>query len=344
MKKNSIELLVALVLFPVIIFASQRHVLVEMLTNSHCPLCPPAHSALSAYSSTSPHAGNIRFIFYHMVFPYSDDPLYNANKTDADARNSYYGSFSSTPVAFFDGSQQANSYNSWAGTLDGLVAVSSPLTIELSGSVDGVMVTISATVTKTDSISAADLVIHFVAVEDVNYQGRNGVSPQLNVMRKMFGSPGGDPISVDVSEPTLVSKTATLDNVTDITKTGVVVFVQSISTKKIFQSEYIPYSSLTTTSVEGITEQTPSSFSLRQNFPNPFNPSTLITYELPKESYVSLTVYDIVGRRTGTLVDRVQSAGTHTARFDAAGLSAGIYFYRLQSNGQSRIKKMVLLQ
>lgn len=94
----------------------------------------------------------------------------------------------------------------------------------------------------------------------------------------------------------------------------------------------------------GVAEQStqPLAFALSQNFPNPFNPSTLIQYQLPGAGPVRLTVYDILGREVATLVDGTQQPGTHEARFDGGGLSSGVYFYRLQAAGFVQQRKMIL--
>ena len=94
----------------------------------------------------------------------------------------------------------------------------------------------------------------------------------------------------------------------------------------------------------GVAEQTaqPLAYALSQNFPNPFNPSTLIGYQLPSAGPVRLTVYDILGREVATLVDGIQQPGPHEARFDAGGLSSGVYLYRLQTAGFVQQKKMIL--
>lgn len=86
----------------------------------------------------------------------------------------------------------------------------------------------------------------------------------------------------------------------------------------------------------------PLAFALSQNFPNPFNPSTLIQYQLAGAGPVRLTVYDILGREVATLVDGVQEQGTHEARFDGGGLSSGVYLYRLQTTGFVQQRKMIL--
>ncbi|WP_428235692.1 BACON domain-containing protein [Gracilimonas sp.] len=88
----------------------------------------------------------------------------------------------------------------------------------------------------------------------------------------------------------------------------------------------------------------PETFSLKQNYPNPFNPNTNITYSLPTQSYVDLTVYNILGRKVHTLVNEQKRAGTFTVNFDASGLSSGVYIYKLQAGSYTKVKKMLLIK
>ncbi len=94
---------------------------------------------------------------------------------------------------------------------------------------------------------------------------------------------------------------------------------------------------------EGDNLQDPS-FELFPNFPNPFNPTTAINYQLSKNSFVSLKVYDILGREIRTLVNGVQRQGMHAVEFDGGGLSSGVYLYRLSAQSSAETKEMVLLK
>lgn len=92
-------------------------------------------------------------------------------------------------------------------------------------------------------------------------------------------------------------------------------------------------------------ENTPQKFSLSQNFPNPFNPTTVISYQLPIVSKTTLKIYDVLGREVATLVNEEQKPGTYQVEFDGRKLSSGVYFYKLQTgSGFNMTKKFVLLK
>ncbi len=88
----------------------------------------------------------------------------------------------------------------------------------------------------------------------------------------------------------------------------------------------------------------PTEFSLAQNFPNPFNPSTEIEFALPVASNIRLTVYNVLGEQTAVIAAGSYPAGTHNVTFDASTLSAGVYFYRLEAGDFTTIRKMMLLK
>jgi len=93
----------------------------------------------------------------------------------------------------------------------------------------------------------------------------------------------------------------------------------------------------------------PDVYSLHQNYPNPFNPSTKITFTLAANANVTLKVFDVLGQEIMTLINQDLTAGAHTYDFDAAGFNSGVYFYRIEANGNdgtnfTNVKKMILLK
>ncbi|MGB2869946.1 MAG: Ig-like domain-containing protein [Bacteroidota bacterium] len=90
--------------------------------------------------------------------------------------------------------------------------------------------------------------------------------------------------------------------------------------------------------------QIPTSFMLHQNFPNPFNPSTIIRFDVAAEAHTKLAVFNTLGQQVAVLLDAVRPPGSYAIDFVATGLPSGIYFYRLESGTQIDIKKMILLR
>jgi hypothetical protein len=102
----------------------------------------------------------------------------------------------------------------------------------------------------------------------------------------------------------------------------------------------------TTTSATAVEERStialPIAYALSQNFPNPFNPSTTIRYQVPVAGHVKLEVYNLLGTKLATLVNKNQDAGSHVIAWDATGMSSGVYFYKIDAGGFTRTMKMVL--
>jgi len=97
-------------------------------------------------------------------------------------------------------------------------------------------------------------------------------------------------------------------------------------------------------SLESIKNIVPETYNLGQNYPNPFNPTTQIKYALKEDGFVTIKVYDLLGKVVATLVNENKSAGYYTINFDASRLSSGIYFYTIRSNDYYDRKKMIVLK
>ena len=88
----------------------------------------------------------------------------------------------------------------------------------------------------------------------------------------------------------------------------------------------------------------PTTYSLLQNYPNPFNPTTTIEYSIPKDEFVKLTVYDVMGRVVKELVNGYKNAGKYNIEFNAATYSSGTYYYKLEAGKYKSIQKMMLVK
>jgi hypothetical protein len=99
-----------------------------------------------------------------------------------------------------------------------------------------------------------------------------------------------------------------------------------------------------TTGVSQIGTEVPERFSLKQNFPNPFNPSTKINYDLPKTGFVTMKIYDVTGKVVANLISQNQNAGRYSIDFIAGDFPSGTYFYKLEAGDFSEVKRMVLVK
>jgi gluconolactonase len=99
-----------------------------------------------------------------------------------------------------------------------------------------------------------------------------------------------------------------------------------------------------TTGVRGHGSLQPRSFNLYANYPNPFNPETTISYQLAANSFVTVKVYDPLGREIAELVNENRAAGAYSVHWDATGFSSGTYFYQLRAEGIDETRKMILLR
>jgi choice-of-anchor B domain-containing protein len=107
---------------------------------------------------------------------------------------------------------------------------------------------------------------------------------------------------------------------------------------------YVLRSSQVLVGENGNNHNIPKDYSLSQNFPNPFNPVTTISYSVPKNVYVTLKIYNILGKEVATVIDRFERAGSHNVSYDAANLPSGAYFYKLTAGDYTQTKKMILVK
>lgn len=98
------------------------------------------------------------------------------------------------------------------------------------------------------------------------------------------------------------------------------------------------------TGISNYGSEIPTEYALKQNFPNPFNPITNIQFDLPQNNFVTLKIYDVMGREVATLVNEFKNAGRYIASFNASNISSGVYFYKVMAGSFVETKRMVLIK
>jgi hypothetical protein len=104
------------------------------------------------------------------------------------------------------------------------------------------------------------------------------------------------------------------------------------------------FAALGITDIEPAAPEPANSFALMQNFPNPFNPSTVIVYSIGKSEHIKIEVVDLIGRTIATLVDEIKHEGIHSIRFNAGTITSGVYFYRLITPQAIFTKQIMILK
>jgi hypothetical protein len=118
----------------------------------------------------------------------------------------------------------------------------------------------------------------------------------------------------------------------------------SINGTQFGNNKTVNYNDGSTIGISNISNVVPEGFSLFQNYPNPFNPSTNLEFGISKLEFVSLKIYDMLGKEISTLVNERLIAGTYKYSFNASGLTSGIYFYTLKAGEFTETKRMLLVK
>lgn len=159
----------------------------------------------------------------------------------------------------------------------------------------------------------------------------------------ILGSNGGIKRSTDNGTTWVTTPTPGVTNLThfDFMHSGNIVFGYAVSSN----GNVIKLAD-TLTILTGVNNnnQVPSGFSLEQNYPNPFNPVTVISYGIPASMNVKLSIYDALGREVDIIVNETKPAGKHEAMWNADNFNSGVYFYKIQAEGFTDTKKLVLIK
>jgi len=118
----------------------------------------------------------------------------------------------------------------------------------------------------------------------------------------------------------------------------------SINGRVLARNGFVTLNGSSVLPVNSHNSETPKQFSLNQNYPNPFNPTTTISFDLPVSSYVTIRIFDALGREVSVLLSGVFPAGKYSQQWNASSMPSGIYFYRIQSGSFTDTKKLLLLR
>lgn len=133
-------------------------------------------------------------------------------------------------------------------------------------------------------------------------------------------------------------------NITEVTPSGNIVFEMSLPLGDLTYRAYKDSWNGNPVAIKQAGENIPLSYKLNQNFPNPFNPGTKITYQVPKSSQVKLSVYDVLGNEVAVLVNQVQQPDVYRVVWNALNFPSGVYFYKLQAGDFTQTRKMTLIK
>jgi hypothetical protein len=172
---------------------------------------------------------------------------------------------------------------------------------------------------------------------------KDGVK-SLDISKVFTGNSGSLSFAAQSSNVTVATVTVS-GSTLKITPVAIGQAVVTIVANDAANNDFFAYSFDVDVNTVGVeTEELPTEFALYQNYPNPFNPTTNIKFDLPKESNVSVKIYNILGEEVVTLVNKVMPAGRHAVEFNASKLTSGMYIYRIEADNFVQVKKMLLMK
>src|SRR4030095_854742 len=351
MKKHLLVViaLIALVGFTSSVYSqAAKRVLMENLTSSTCPPCASNNPQLYAWAQ-SHWAQGLVSISYHMNWPSpGNDPMYAHNPTQNTERRSYYGvnsipygilmgihTYIGSPFPFSNMNTYFDLYNGQA-TPTSLDLVDTRFSNNDSNRAD-------VTVINLSTLPAGNYNLKVYVVEsmitNINPPATNGETQFPYVFRLALPTTAGTNIPMAPGTYTYQFKykinTAWVNN-----QIYTIAFIQNDNDRTIVNATR---NGLLT---GGVIEPggTPTSYALAQTKQNPFNRSTNIKFNLPKNEQVTLKIYDMLGNEVKTLVEGVQQAGSYNIFVDGSNLASGVYFYTLRTSSFIDTKKMILIK
>lgn len=323
--KSTLAILAFLTLFQISSFQSfaqsNKPVLFEMFTNSHCGPCGSAYGIINSQVKTSQYANDVVYIFYH-VSTYTDDKLFQESRTESNPRASSYG-VSSTPTVYIDGVRTGSS--NWVSTIGARTQKSQSITFNRTVVATNSSLEIDVTATSPSDIPNVKLLV--AVVENVQYQGRNNVSQHQYVMRTMPTTIAGKDISLQANQPNQTTYSVPLNSVWNKDSIGVVVFIQDATTREVYGSTIVRFDEISkVTSVENDKPSLPVTVTQSDS-------QTSFTFDSPVSANASLEIFDILGNivfsKNFTAQQQKQRVDWNHTLTNGNTAPNGVYLYKM---------------
>ena len=325
----------------VIGYSAERVVLAENFTNAYCSNCPLVSEILDGYLETYPT--QISILRFHTSFD-TNDPLYDENFCDW-ATTAY--DVSGIPQLFLDGENLSLNDYPWDGVIDEYLVEVSPVYFNISGCFEGQAGSIVVHYEIENVLENGVYKIFVYLTEDnLEYEGSNGEVEHDQVVRGVFPSTDGVEIvdfsigaSGEISIPFELTDEMIIDNC------NLVAVFQDRVSKSVKNTAQIRVSELSSSSsVNSDLWFSDNHFQLNTAYPNPFNPTTVISYQLLIASDLKLEIYDVQGKLIDTLVSQSQKPGFYSVNWNAQKFSSGVYFALLTTAYERCAQKLFYIK
>lgn len=325
---------------------AKQNVLLEIGTGGWCQYCPGA-----AMGADDLHAGgyNVAIVENHNGDPYATNI--------SNGRNTYYG-ISGYPTAIFDGvvsyvggSNSQSLFGAYLPIVQEREVIKTPVDIEIFGSMERDTYNLLVKVHKTGRIIRPNLVLHVAITESdiaYNWQGQTHLS---FVNRNMLPGLDGTPVDLmNLNSPYLEVELPLVMGATWVSENcELVAWVQDLESKEVLQASKVMLSDLLAPVSAEDNLISPFVTALNSNYPNPFNPTTTISFSLAQAGDTQLGIYNLKGQLVRSLVNDVRNAGNHSVVWDGKDnngntVSSGIYYYKMTAGKYSSTKKMIMMK
>lgn len=322
---------------------SQKKVLVEVFTNSHCGPCGSSYNYMNNNINNKPIKDNFIYIYNH-VSTYNDDKLYQESKNFSNPRAGYYGNISGTPTYFVDGKKLSN-YTTIESEVNSSLNKTSLVSISSNVEINSNTLIVKSNLMPTTS---GTFKINYAIVEDVVYKGRNGVENHKNVMRTINPTVSGENISLKNSEELQTNIELTIDPIWNTEKISLITWLQDPNSKEILNSTIVPFANFKNPqSIEHDSKignnMSNVNFTKFRIFPNPTNNIVSLNFMSNVSGDGKVEMIDINGNITyKTNINVNLGINNFNLESNYLNLPKGVYILNLIYNNSTLSQKVIL--